>query len=161
MGDVTHLRDPSDDVAVLRQMAEGSPLVVRALIHEPKAQPDEEFADMQTLEDVVGRYRAQLEAKGWTVIYDVVDGRHPRKALQLFRRGKNGRLLKNPSVELFWEQMIWDSVVQLDGTFIEANERHRERPWGVRAQGGASRGSWKLLSRAMPCFLKESGLTAG
>jgi hypothetical protein len=160
MGDVTKLREPSDDVAVLQAMAQGSPLVERAVHHEPKAQPDEEFGDLQSLEDVLGRYRPHLVAKGWEVVHEVIDGGRPRKAIQLFRRFKNGKLLKNPSVELFWEQITWDLVAQPDGSVVETNERLRERPWGVRAQGGSSRGSWKYLSRAMPCFLNESGLNA-
>lgn len=106
--------------------------------------------------DVLTKYHEDLESKGWAV--EIMDDENG-ESLLLFKRFKNGKLRKNPSVIFSYEHTAYDIVAMPDGTIGKANPRPRARPWSVR--GGETTNTWGSLSRALPTFLIAAGIAPG
>lgn len=76
--------------------------------------------------------------------------------LGLHRRGKSGRLLKEPVAALAYERVAFELVELPDGTWAEEERGLRERPWIVRLKSGTT--TYRSLERAAGVF--RAGLEA-
>lgn len=96
--------------------------------------------------DVVDTYRTTLEELSWHITTS-------NDEICLFRRRKNGKLLKYPDVALAFHE--WVTTDYFNGEdFVSENKRKSPRPWSVRSKRyGWSYGS---LDRAVERFLDEA-----
>lgn len=157
VGDVTKLVGGGDVVALAR-MAEGSPLVAKALAHRPASKVDE-WPHIRTLDDVVAEFGDKIAAKGFSHEIDYDPGqipqRLPRDELRLFAHFKNGNRRKTPSHVIYHAPLGGDAVWEFEegmGEPTYTNVKERARPWGYASK------TYSTLSRAIPGFLKGTKL---
>lgn len=157
VGDVTKLVGGGDVVA-LAHMAEGSPLVAKALAHRPASKVDE-YPHIRTLEDVVTEFGDKITAEGFDTEIDRDPGklphRLPRDEIRLFTYFKNGKRRKTPSHVIYYEPLGGDAVWDFEEGMGEpsyANVKERARPWGHNGK------TYSTLSRVIPGFLKGTKL---
>jgi hypothetical protein len=106
--------------------------------------------------DIGEVYRAHLTdlgVLGWIVEFKKYDD---GEAIWLRSKFRNGNLRKTPDVGLLHETLIWDLVVQFDGSIGRENIRPRRRPWIVRSKAFDAAKTFSDVGAAVATFLDEA-----
>lgn len=130
VGDVTNVVAGADQVSELALRAEGSPLLDHAL----RMPAIDAALGLGSVDDIEARFRAEMEAIGWSVLRAREPSPLESDALCLHGHFKNGRMMKAPTHQIMFEPMMADLVLRPDGTSVYENHRPRKRPWIVRSK---------------------------
>jgi|HubBroStandDraft_6_1064221.scaffolds.fasta_scaffold420898_1 hypothetical protein len=106
--------------------------------------------------DIGEIYRAHLtdlSVLGWTAEFEKYDD---GEAIWLRSKFRNGSLRKTPDVGLLYEALIWNSVVQFDGSIGREDIRPRRRPWIVRSKAFDAAKTFSDVGAAVVTFLDEA-----
>lgn len=162
MGDVTALVGEHADISELSRRAAGSPLLERALHHQPaKPKPTSGPARFVGLAQVEAEYAPAMLAKGWTLQRAGDD--EGGEALLIYTPTKTGRMRKHPTIRLEYEpwaaepsDMTASITLNLNGdvTVVSSGGERvpSPRPWRLSAPGLTR--AWGILDRAIPDFEK-------
>lgn len=153
VGDVSNLVEPSDSVKELADLAADSPLLHRALEHQPKSEPVQ-IGGISSLTELYEKYAAALKAAGWDVeLVELGDEAIPSSGLALYGYFKNGKRRKTPSYTITYTEKAGDLIDREDGRSEWINLRRRARPWNFDGR------TWSRLSPAATAFLTAAGVT--
>jgi len=152
VGDISSLVSSSQDVERLRRIAEGSPLIGRALQHVPRAAKRPAIHGYPDLESVARGLGDRLRALGWHVEWGAT-GVDANELVGLYKVTKGGKQRKWPAVSIEYEEYVYTMVAQPDGSIEAVREERRSRPWVVRGQKTVTFGS---LDRALPIFIEAA-----
>lgn len=153
LGQASSVVQPSDDLATLSEIAQGSPYLEWAASYTPSPEK-ERVANCATIEEAFATYGRQLEAAGWRIEFAEDRGDFPTKTISIFGSFKNGKPRKTPSVQLEWSQFAWDIADVGSGEIEKINKRPRVRPFSVR--GGGDTTAFSAMDRAMHVFLERA-----
>jgi hypothetical protein len=103
--------------------------------------------------EIYQAHLTDLGVLGWTVEFEKYDD---GEAIWLRSKFRNGSLGKTPDVALLYEALIWDLVVQFDGSIGRENIRPRRRPWTVRSKAFDAAKTFSDVGVAVVMFLDEA-----
>jgi len=154
-GDVTNVVKGADQVALLADRAQGSPLIDRALMHNQPAP----LPPVASIDDIETMFRAAIEAAGYGVMRHAEKDPLPSEGLTLHAFFKNGRMKKGSLHELWYEPETADLVAQRDGSLAYENRRPKKRRWLVRGKNIRGR-SFSSPAKALEAWFGDAGLEA-
>lgn len=148
MGDVTALVGDSSEMSELARRAVGSPLLERALQHQPAKPKIAPVSGFATIQEVARGYAQRFQAMGLTV--ELTEGGNDGAVfLRLSRIGGVKRKKLVPVVALSYEPWTYDLVIVESGDFEEVR-RPSVKMW--RLGIGRSSRAYTTLDRALVGF---------
>ncbi|MEN3931742.1 SWIM zinc finger family protein [Microvirga sp. W0021] len=147
VGDITNLVEPSDSVRELQDIAQGSPLIDRAIKHKPSNKKPELPSlpnGIQSLATLANYISSLCDESIYHINYS--DQLPETEILSIHKRRKNGIPLKSSILELSYELNTYDTYFADDGDLIQVNHRPRVRPWTLRSTPKTS--SWSSFEKA-------------
>lgn len=107
-----------------------------------------ESPHFETFQQILDENTDRLKDLGWHIEYDEED-------ITLHRRFKNGKLIKTPDVQIYYEECSFDLVMGLDEEIREENFRKKTRPYGVRAKNFDTK-TFGKLDKAVTVFMEQA-----
>lgn len=98
------------------------------------------------LPEVVQCNEAELLSIGWHIVFD-------EESISLFRRFKNGKLLKHPEIRIEYVETIEDGYYDLDMNW-QSEIKQRTRPWVISMRNGGT--AFGRIDRAAQRFMQEA-----
>ena len=135
LGDVTALQEGSADVVELAKLAQGSAALAEAMGRPLERMPHRPPEGATCVRSLYETGCPAITESGLTPQYTEEEGEWPSRTLSLHDHFKNGKMKKGPTIELTWEKMTGDLVVQEDGSMAMENIKPRQRPYTIRGKG--------------------------
>lgn len=157
-GEITHLASTNtQDVYELVARAEGSEYTQKSDQRISRDLAQQEDLAEKTIHEYFETHHGDLEALGWVVLYEKSENIYETETVSLYRKFKNGKVRKRPTVWLTYEKFTFPEGCPYEE--IEARNVDslipKQRKWTLHSSE-KYHGSWGKSWKALEKFLEEA-----